>query len=89
MNTRSRILLAATLASALAVPMAVADGGSAPKDQQKPVPCYGINKCKGTSDCKAQGHSCKGQNSCKGQGFLEIDKDLCLKIEGGRLTPQK
>jgi hypothetical protein len=28
-------------------------------------------------------------SSCKGQGYLEMDKDLCLKIDGGRLTPQK
>ena len=32
---------------------------------------------------------CGGVNSCKGQGFLDIDEETCLKIEGGRLTPEK
>ena len=52
------------------------------------VPCYGINKCKGTGACGGQGRSCAGTNACKGQGYLELDKDTCLKIEGGRLTPE-
>jgi len=49
--------------------------------------CYGVNKCKGTGACGGPGHSCAGNNGCKGQGWLEIDKDTCLKLEGGRLTP--
>ncbi len=53
------------------------------------VHCYGVNKCKGTGTCGGKGHSCAGENSCKGQGYLDIDKETCLKIEGGRLTPEK
>ncbi len=53
------------------------------------VRCYGVNKCKGTGDCGGKGHSCAGENSCKGQGYLNLDKETCLKIEGGRLTPEK
>ena len=52
------------------------------------APCYGINKCKGTGACGGSGHSCAGTNACKGQGYLELEKDTCLKIEGGRLTPE-
>ncbi len=48
--------------------------------------CYGVNKCKGTGACGGPGHSCAGNNACKGQGYLKIDKDTCLKIQGGRLT---
>lgn len=51
--------------------------------------CYGVNKCKGTGACGGKGHSCHGQNACKGQGWLEIDKETCLKIQGGRLTPEE
>jgi uncharacterized membrane protein len=58
-------------------------GGSGEK-----VPCYGVNKCKGTGACGGKGASCAGTNACKGQGFLQIDKDTCMKIEGGRLTPE-
>ncbi len=49
----------------------------------------GVNKCKGTGDCGGKGHSCAGETSCKGQGYLRLDKEICLKIEGGRLTPEK
>jgi uncharacterized membrane protein len=49
------------------------------------IHCYGVNTCKGTSDCKSYGHECKGQNECKGQGFKELSKHACLKM-GGKLT---
>jgi hypothetical protein len=51
------------------------------------VKCYGINKCKGTGECGGKDHSCAGKNACAGHGWLKIDKDKCLKIKGGRLTP--
>ena len=51
------------------------------------VHCYGVNKCKGTGACGGKGHGCAGGNSCAGQGYLSIDKDTCLKIKGGSLTP--
>jgi uncharacterized membrane protein len=53
------------------------------------VPCYGINKCKGAGECGGKGHSCAGQNACAGHGWLKLDKEKCLKIKGGRLTPEE
>ncbi len=58
------------------------------------VHCYGVNKCAGTGACggkHADGtpYSCAGNNKCKGQGFLKLDKDTCLKMDGGRLTAEK
>lgn len=54
------------------------------------VKCYGANKCKGTGACAGAGHACGGKNACKGQGFVEVDsKEACLKMDGGRLTPDK
>ena len=53
------------------------------------VPCYGINKCKGTGDCGSKGNSCAGTNACNGQGFIELKQETCLKIQGGRLTSDK
>lgn len=50
------------------------------------VACYGINACKGQSDCKAAGHDCKGMNDCKGQGFKDLSAAACAKA-GGSLTP--
>jgi len=61
--------------------------GTASAEDAKKVHCYGVNKCKGTGACGGKGHSCAGENSCKGQGFLDIDEETCLKIEGGRLKP--
>ena len=91
MNTK-KVLMASAVAGLLSVGgagIAAAEthgGGDGTK-----VHCYGVNKCKGTGACggtKADGtaYSCAGNNDCKGQGFLEIDKDTCLKIQGGRLT---
>ncbi len=49
------------------------------------VHCYGVNTCKGTSDCKSYDHACKGQNDCKGQGFkAESAKDCAA--QGGTTT---
>ena len=52
------------------------------------APCYGINKCKGTGECGGKGHGCAGKNECAGQGFLKMSSEKCLKIQGGRLTPE-
>ena len=52
---------------------------------EKLVHCYGINTCKGTSDCKTATTDCKGQNECKGQGFKEMTAKACTAA-GGSLT---
>ena len=49
--------------------------------------CYGINACKGMGACGSkEGNSCAGKNACKGTGFLDVAKDSCVKIQGGKLT---
>ena len=52
------------------------------------VHCYGVNSCKGTSDCKTMNNDCKGQNTCKGHGFKELTTDAC-KTQGGSMTEPK
>jgi hypothetical protein len=52
------------------------------------VHCYGVNSCKGTSDCKSGTHDCKGQNDCKGQGF-KLESSKACKPAGGSLTESK
>lgn len=49
------------------------------------VHCYGVNTCKGTSDCKTAKNECKGQNECKGHGFKELTAKQC-SADGGSLT---
>ena len=50
----------------------------------KKVHCYGINTCKGQSDCHTASHSCSGQNACKGKGWKFISQAEC-KEKGGTL----
>ncbi|WP_353230939.1 hypothetical protein [Novosphingobium sp.] len=75
-------LLAATLAVLPAPAMAQATKAA------EAVHCYGINTCKGTSDCATAHNSCKGQNTCKGQGFKAESKEQCM-ADGGSLTEAK
>ena len=52
------------------------------------VHCFGVNSCKGQSDCKSGNHDCKGMNSCKGQGFKDLTSKAC-SAQGGSLTAPK
>ena len=88
MEQQQRVLLAASIAGLLAAGVALAGTAQAEDTVPGKVPCYGINKCKGTGDCGGKGHSCHGANDCKGQGYLSLDKETCLKIENGRLTAE-
>jgi hypothetical protein len=65
--------------SVAAVPTAAVAKGAAA------VHCYGVNTCKGTSDCKTAHNDCKGMNSCKGQGFKAMSAKKCAAA-GGSLT---
>jgi hypothetical protein len=76
-----------TLASA-AVLFAFTNGAmmtsayAADQGTQEVAPCYGVNSCKGQSDCKSSSHACKGQNSCKGQGFKDLTAKQCSAQHG-------
>lgn len=83
--TRKKMLLAASVAGLVAAAMTSASVPAHAEDVQ----CYGINKCKGTGDCGGKGASCHGTNACKGQGWLSLPEEICLKIEGGRLTAEE
>jgi uncharacterized membrane protein len=88
MNTlNSGLSLAATAAIVAVAAAAVATPALASKSDTV-VHCYGINTCKGTSDCKTASNECKGQNECKGSGFKAITAKAC-KAAGGSLTESK
>ena len=82
---KGSLLLASAAAGLLSLALPASQALAADGDQ---VRCYGVNKCKGTGDCGGKGHSCAGENSCKGHGYLNMDKETCLKVQGGRLTPE-
>jgi uncharacterized membrane protein len=86
---KQKVLTASAIAGLLAFG-ALSGPARAADTQDAKVKCYGANKCKGSGACAGAGHACAGKNACKGQGFVEVDsKDACLKMEGGRLTPDK
>ena len=86
----SPVKSSATIAAAAAL-IALA-GASLPATalakNAKLVHCYGVNACKGQSDCKSAGHDCKGMNSCKGQGFKDLGSKACT-AQGGSLKAPK
>lgn len=75
--------LATLAALAFATAPLAADASGSTKGR-----CYGVNACKGKSECKASGHGCKSQNACKGQGYVTVSKDTCEQI-GGRFEADK
>jgi len=86
MTKKTRVLLIASLTGAIATPAIVSHAGDGGKAKGKNVPCYGVNKCKGTGDCGGAGASCAGSNSCKRLGYIDMDSQTCLRLDGGRLT---
>ena len=87
----SRALLAASVAGMLAAgSVLLAQSAQAHEGEanEEKASCYGINKCKGAGDCGGKGHACAGKNACAGQGYISLNKDTCLKIQGGRLTEE-
>ncbi len=87
MNTVQKSVSIAATAAFLAISgMGVAANAAKPaKADKEVVHCYGVNTCKGTSDCATAKTSCKGHNECKGQGFIATSAPKCAKM-GGSLT---
>lgn len=54
----------------------------APAAEADEIACWGINECKGTTDCTTAFNSCNGQNDCKGKGFLNVPEKECGKRGG-------
>ena len=87
MSTLKTGLSVATAAALIALSGASVPGAAIAKDA-KTVHCYGVNSCKGQSDCKTAKNDCKGMNSCKGQGFKDLSATACTK-QGGSTTAPK
>ncbi len=86
MASRSNTLLLASAVAGLMALTTLATPPAMAAEEGGTAHCYGVNKCKAMGECGGKGHTCAGENACKGQGWLPIDKDICLKIQGGRLT---
>jgi hypothetical protein len=44
--------------------------------------CFGINSCKGHSDCATANSACKGQNDCAGKGWVNLTMVECEAKNG-------
>ncbi len=53
-----------------------------PKTDAAQIACYGINGCKGKTQCATAHNACPGLNSCKGKGFLHASAKECAD-QGG------
>jgi uncharacterized membrane protein len=86
MTTRSNLGLAAAAAMfALSASVTGSVHAESAKAKAETVHCFGVNSCKGTSDCKSYNHDCKGMNDCKGQGFKAESAKKCA-ADGGTTT---
>lgn len=85
MHTATHSIAAAAAVFAVSVAAISAPAHAGEQGAGKTVHCYGINSCKGTSDCKSGSHQCKGMNDCKGQGFKAVSVQEC-KAQGGSTT---
>ena len=52
------------------------------------VKCFGVNSCKGSSDCKTAKNECKGHNACKGMGFKLETAAQCAADKGSTMEPK-
>ncbi len=84
MTFKSNLGLAAA-AAMFALSAGATTSVNAESSKAAAVHCFGVNSCKGTSDCKSYSHACKGQNDCKGQGFKAESAKKCA-ADGGTTT---
>ncbi|MEO7814542.1 MAG: hypothetical protein ABIR87_03760 [Sphingomicrobium sp.] len=80
-TARSGVSIAAT-AALLALSALTPTAPALASHHAAKVHCYGVNTCKGTSDCKTAKNDCKGLNDCKGHGFKELTAQQCTTAGG-------
>ena len=76
------------LASAAAALLASAPVKSyaAENEENMSGKCWGVNSCKGSSNCKTATSACAGKNACKSEGFLKMKFKQCQEL-GGDFEP--
>jgi uncharacterized membrane protein len=87
MTTKTKI--AGIIAAAAAIAFVTAPVTSTVAFAAKKVPCYGVNSCKGKSQCKTSANACKGQNACKGKGAVLKTEKQCKKMHGSTTEEPK
>jgi len=68
-----------------AVSLALAGAAAPAAAATAKVHCFGVNSCKGKSDCMTPKNSCKGMNSCKGEGWIFKESAEACTAAGGKV----
>ncbi len=84
---KSGVSIAATTALLALATLATTPTPAYAGHKAETVHCYGVNACKGQSDCKSGSHDCKGMNDCKGQGFKTMTSKACTAAGGSETAP--
>ena len=79
-TTRSGAALAVA-----AVSLALAGSLAPASAAEGKVHCFGVNSCKGKSDCMTPKNSCAGANSCKGLGWNFKESAQACTEAGGKV----
>lgn len=82
--THPKILIASTVAAAVALGLAGTAGAGPKKGEGEK--CYGVVKS-GKNDCKTLSNACAGHSTADGQkdAFVVLPKGTCERIVGGSL----
>jgi len=80
---KTSVLVAASLAAALALPM-VTKAGPAPQPKFEAEKCYGVSKA-GKNDCQTANSSCAGTSKKDNQGdaWIYTPAGTCDRLVGG------
>jgi uncharacterized membrane protein len=83
---KNQMISGSTLAIA-AVSIALSGAALAPAKAAAAgkVHCFGVNGCKGKSDCHTPKNACKGMNACKAQGWLNVESEKACTDAGGKV----
>jgi hypothetical protein len=47
------------------------------------VKCFGVNACKGQSQCRTAQSQCNGHNKCEGKGWIKMESVAACEANGG------
>ena len=86
MNNKKKTL-GLTIATTAAIAFATAPVTSSIVYAADNVLCYGVNNCKGQSECQTATSTCNGNNACKGRGYLIKTESECKKMGGSLKNP--
>jgi len=81
--TKGMIIAAAAASLFVGVANATDTAG---QNEQGTVHCFGINSCRGMSECNTATTHCKGMNKCKHKGWIYMKTEKECTDKGGKVV---